>query len=60
MAFVGEMEQYLSTFRKTKDCREHARVTFAKWALKVGILLVTVRVLNVQRLEKIFIIYDIL
>ena len=36
-----------STFRKIKDCRQHAIVTCAKWALKVGSLLVTVRVLNV-------------
>ena len=40
-----------STFRKTKDCRQHVLVTYAKRALKVGSLLVTVRVLKVQRLE---------
>ena len=37
------------TFRKSKDCRQHALVTYAKSALKVGSLLVTVRVLKMQR-----------
>ena len=40
-----------STLRKIKDCRQHALVNCVNWALKVGRLLVTVRVLNVQRLE---------
>ena len=49
-----------STIRKTKDFRQHAFVTYATWALKVERLLVTVKVLKVQGLEEIFIIYDIL
>ena len=36
------------TFRKTKDCKQHALVIYAKWALKVGSLLVTVRVLKLN------------
>ena len=46
-------------FRKTKDCAQHALVTYNKWALKVVRLMVTVRVLKVQPLEEIFIIYEI-
>ena len=49
-AFVAEMENN-STFTKTKDCRQHALVTCAKWALQMGRLLVTVRIVNVIRLE---------
>ena len=40
------------TFTKTKDskdCSQHTLVTYAKRALKVGRLLVTVRVLKVQQ-----------
>ena len=37
----------LHTFRNTKDYRQHALVTYTKWVLKVGSLLV----LRVQRLE---------
>ena len=48
VAFVAEMDNN-STFTKTKDCRQHALVTCVKWALQVVRLLVTVRVLNVQR-----------
>ena len=40
-----------STFTKTKDYWQHALVTCGKWVLKAGRLLVTVRVLNVQRPE---------
>ena len=44
-------ETMTDTFRKTKDCRQHALVNYAKSALKVGSLLVAVRLLKVQRLE---------
>ena len=37
----------IPTFSKTKDCRQHALVTYTKQALKAGSLLV----LRVQRLE---------
>ena len=48
VAFVAEMDNN-SAFIKTKDCRQYALVTCVKWALQVVRLLVTVRVLNVQR-----------
>ena len=37
----------IHTFRKTKDCGQHALVTYTKCALKMGSLLVV----RVQRLE---------
>ena len=49
-----------STLKKTKYCRQHALVTYTKWALKVVQLVVTVGVLKMKSLEQIFIIYDIL
>ena len=38
------------TFKKSKACKQHDLVTFAKFALNMGSLLVTVRVLKGQRL----------